>query len=509
MRKLIILISIYYSFFSFLCFSQPPIQWKKCYGGSNDDELKSIINTYDHGFILAGSTTSNDGNVTYPLGGPTWIVKIDSSGHIQWDNCFSGGPYSIIQTTDTNYVVAGVSNPNNGDGWVLKISNSGNLLWQKSYGGTARDDVYSIAQTYDGGYVFGGWTYSWDGDIHNHYDSIIGNTDAWIVKINDTGAVQWSKCYGGDSGDAANCIIQTIDSNYVFVGSTYSFNGEVTDNIPGDLAIWIAKLNDTGSVLWSKCYGSYGVPNAVIQTLDGGFAIAGTAFAPGGYAYNFHGYHDYWVLKLDSTGALEWSQCYGGSDEDQANSIIQNPDSTYIVVGYAFSNDGQVTGNHSANNDCWMIKLSSSGSLLWEKCYGGNSADLGESIVRSPDGGYAFAGITVSSFNGDVPGNHGSWDYWVVKITPDTATGISELEKERELSVYPNPTNNDITFHIPQLGNTNFEIGITDVFGREVYKETLTGIDTRIAISKWSEGVYFYEVRGEKETWRGKIIVEK
>ena len=111
---------------------------------------------------------------------------------------------------------------------------------------------------------------------------------------------------------------------------------------------------------------------------------------------------------------IQWQKCLGGTVTDEANSIQQTSDGRFIVAGYTFSNDGDVSGNHG-NSDYWVVKLNSSGDILWQKCLGGTIDDRAYSIQQTSDGGFIVAGFTVSN-DGDVSGNHGASDAWVVKL---------------------------------------------------------------------------------------------
>ncbi|MGB4230357.1 MAG: hypothetical protein WBJ63_07370 [Bacteroidales bacterium] len=127
-----------------------------------------------------------------------------------------------------------------------------------------------------------------------------------------------------------------------------------------------------------------------------------------------HGGGDYWVVKLDSSGTIQWQKCLGGTDNDEAKSIQQTSDGGYIVAGETWSNDGDVSGNHGIV-DSWIVKLNSSGDIIWQKCFGGTDDDVAFSIQQTSDGGFIVAGGTWSN-DGDMSGNHGGSDAWVVKL---------------------------------------------------------------------------------------------
>ena len=187
--------------------AQVEIEWQRCLGGTIGENAYSIQITSDGGYIIAGNTQSNDGDVSGNHGGTDiWIIKLSSQGDIQWQKCLGGtlseNAYSIQQTIDSGYIVAGYTtssdgdvtgNHGNDDMWVVKLDNLGNLQWQKCMGGTSWDQAYYIQQTTNGGYILAGKTYSNDGDVSGNH----GEWDMWVVKLDDLGNIQWQKCMGG------------------------------------------------------------------------------------------------------------------------------------------------------------------------------------------------------------------------------------------------------------------------------------------------------------------------
>ncbi|MDR3273636.1 MAG: T9SS C-terminal target domain-containing protein [Flavobacteriaceae bacterium] len=406
----------------------PAIEWQKCLGGSGNDYASSIQQTSDGGYIVAGSTYSNDGNVSGNHGNSDgWVVKLNPSGEIDWQKCLGGSSYdsvsSILQTSDGGYIVAGytLSNDgdvsgnhgNGGDGWVVKLDASGNLLWKKCLGGSDLDGFYEIQQTSDGGYIVAGSTKSNDGNVSGNH----GNSDGWVVRLDASGNLLWQKCLGGSGEDSVSSIQQTSDGGYIVAGHTESNDGDVSGNHGGGDG-WVVKLDASGNLLWQKCLGgSYEDYASICQTSDGGYIVAGSTYSNDGDVSGNHGGKDGWVVKLNPSGEIDWQKCLGGSSRDDASSIQQTSDGGYIVAGYTHSNDGDVLGNHR-NTDGWIVKLDASGNLLWQKCLGGSSEDSASSIQQTSDGGYIVAGSTKSN-DGDVSGNHGDYYYdaWVVKIS--------------------------------------------------------------------------------------------
>lgn len=459
------------------------IQWQKSLGGTNEDLANAIQQTRDGGYIIAAVSTSNDGDVSGHHGSSFsndyWILKLDATGNITWQNSFGGTkdetPYSIQQTTDDGYVIAGSAFSDDGDVtdhigshdyWVVKINSGGTLVWQKCLGGTGYDKAWAIQQTTEGGYIVCGNSYSNDGDVSGH-NLPLNYTDAWVVKLTGDGNISWQKCVGtnkidnaydikeiaggyvmvgstiregyeaanywfvkldgtgntvsevaagaSDGNDLGYSSVQTSDGGYIMVGNSSSADGDVT-SAHGDYDCWVVKTNSSGTIEWQKSYGGsgkdYGV--SILQTGDGGYIFAGQTFSNDGDVTGNHGLNDGWVVKLDASGNITWQKALGGTGEDYLKDIIQTSDGGYIMEGATTSNDGDVTGNHGGT-DHWVVKLDASGNISWQKCLGGTNNDYGYAIRQTTEGGYIVGGKTYSN-DGDVSGNHGDVDIWIAKL---------------------------------------------------------------------------------------------
>ena len=337
---------------------------------------------------------------------------------IEWQKSLGSGAWdqahSIKQTTDGGYIVAGykTDNQNGFDYWIVKLSNTGNIEWQKSFGGSGIDNANSIQQTTDGGYIIAGYSNSTDGDITGN----IGSTDYWIVKISSTGNIEWQKSLGGSWGDQAYSIQQTSDGGYIIAGYSDSNDGDVTVN-NGLSDYWVVKLSNTGIIVWQKSFGGSGNEycHSIKQTTDGGYIIVGYSNSNDGDVSGNYGDNDFWVVKTNNIGSIEWQKSFGGSGSDEAHSVQQTLDGGFIVAGRTNSNDGDVTVNNGLN-DCWVVKLSNTGTIVWQKSFGGSLNDDVRSIEQTTDGGYIIAGYSNSN-DGDVTVNIGMTDYWVVKLS--------------------------------------------------------------------------------------------
>ncbi|MFP5039881.1 T9SS type A sorting domain-containing protein [Parasediminibacterium sp. JCM 36343] len=447
----------------------PSIQWQKALGGSAGDEAYSIQPTADGGYILAGTSSSNNGDVSGNHGGnDCWVVKLGNTGNLQWQKVFDGtGNHvarSIQPAADGGYIVAGYTKNSDGDSsssdyWIVKFDNTGSLQWQKTYGGTGHDVAESIQPTTDGGYIVAGVTNSNDGDVsgtHVYYGSnrSIVTYDYWVIKLDNAGSLQWQKTLGGTSTDWAYSIQQAADGGYIVAGSAMSNDGDVSGN-HGDYDYWVVKLDSTGILQWQKALGGTGNDGAysIQPTTDGGYIVAGSTGSDDGDVTGNHSSDaDCWVVKLDSTGSLLWQKTFGGNRGDGAQSIQPTADGGYILAGYTENSNGDVSGNHN-NWDYLVIKLDSTGSLQWQKTLGGSKLDEAYSITETADKGYIIAGYTYSN-DGDVSGNHGGGDCWIVKLGSD-CTGGNCTTPVKLVAFSANSTNNGVVTQWQTANETN------------------------------------------------------
>ncbi|MEP7170801.1 MAG: hypothetical protein ABI855_15640, partial [Bacteroidota bacterium] len=228
--------------------------------------------------------------------------------------------------------------------------------------------------------------------------------------------IAWQKCLGGSDFDMANGIQQTADGGYIVVSYTNSNDGNVSGN-HGGADVWIVKLDGAGSIQWQKCFGGTQDDDAfsIQQTADGGYVFAGrTSSNDGDVTGNHGGNYDCWVVKLDGTGTIQWQKCLGGTGEDEATAIQQTADGGFVFAGWTTSDDGDVTG-YIGSLDYWVVKLDTAGIIQWQKCLGGTDNDYGYALCLAADGGCVVAGGSDSN-DSMVSGNHGYRDYWVAKL---------------------------------------------------------------------------------------------
>ena len=350
------------------------LQWQKTYGGSDDDRGVDLIQTSDNGYAVIGKSKSNDLEVSENAGfDDFWVSKLDSSGTIIWEYSFgfagSDTPYSIIQTNDDGYLLSGVldvsasngqgdrnsilSRHAGGDYWVIKLNASGVKQWSNYYGGSFTDTAYDAIQTEDDGYIIIGSSDSDDVDITNN----LGSYDFWILKISATGTLVWEKSFGGSEIDEAHAISQATDGNYLIVGDTRSNDLEISQN-NGAADLWIVKITPEGTLLWEKTLGgsSFDVGRSISKTQDNGFLVSGSSRSSDGNLTSNKGQNDAWVVKINSSGNLEWQKTIGGSEVDCFYDAVELNDQTIIAVGDSNSSNEDIYENNGFS-DLLILKL--------------------------------------------------------------------------------------------------------------------------------------------------------
>ena len=432
--KLLIIWSL---IFSTALLAQPAIQWKTNISGSSYEVAGCVRPTSDGGYIAVGGTASNDGDISGNHGlYDVLVVKTDANGNVMWKKVFGGSDEddasSVEQTDDGGYIIAGSTQSTDGDAaiggstyhsgsgqfgnstdyWLVKLDANGNIQWQKAFGGSDDEEALNVKQTKDRGFIIVGYTNSNDGDVTNNH----GGTDWWVVKLDNSGNIQWQRTYGGTGNDQCGGIEQTIDGGYILAG--YLGN----NNLSNYGNAYIIKLYPDGSsgtyggIEWQQTYGNTGndYAKAIIQTSDGGYIFAGLA-----------GISE-WVVKLNSDGSMNWSNIYNSypttyyyNKWDFNWDIQETSDQCYIVMGNYYT---------STNDFDWDInKLDKKGKVQWNKTIGGSQKDEGYSIRQTDDCGYIVAGYSQSN-DGDFGQNKGGSDFWIIKLNwSQPITGVSNI----------------------------------------------------------------------------------
>ncbi len=501
----------------------PGIIWQQSYGGASNENSYCIQRTLSGGYVIAGYTESAAGDVTGYIGsGDFWIVNTDSAGNILWQQCYGGTypetPHSIRQTADSGFVIAGqtysvdgevVGNHGNNDYWIVKVDKNGLLMWQKPLGGSDVDMIQAMTATFDGGFVVAGFSFSHDGDVTGLHG--LTTCDEWVVKLNDTGGIQWQKTYGGTGNDVAYDIIQTADSSYVLAGYTASYDGDVTYN-HGYADMWVLKINDTGRLQWQKTYGGSSIEFAysIRQAPDGGYIVGGSTSSSNGDVTNYRGgiyYGDFWAVKIDDTGKLQWQKTYGGIKDENIQSVLTAQGGGYMLAGWTNSSDGDVTFKHDTS-DYWVVKVDDTGAIEWQRTLGGSGVDFAQNIIQCSNGHYVITGSSTSA-DWDITGHHNGSDIWVAElgVLPDAVSLLSKPGSQP--NVFPNYTASGLIHVVMPVGYESAVITLSNMQGQSIKIDQGQGTKRDIQIpANAPPGMYLLQIQSNSQKSFYKIILQ-
>lgn len=404
------------------------IDFTETFGGSKNEEGRSIILTQDGGYAIIGSTSSMNGDISDKSDESFdyWVLKFNANDELEWSKTFGGSSndhgYDIVQTSDLGYVILGYSQSNDGDvdmnygnsdAWVLKLDAEGNILWKNTFGFVGGDTGFIITPSSDGGFLLTGLLDAFASGGQGILKHPGGNY--WMIKIDANGQKEWSKHYGGFFTDTPYGAIQTEDGGYIIVGSSDSFETEHFTNL-GSYDFWIIKISPTGDLVWTKNYGGNRVDEAraISKSGDGNYIIVGDTRSSDQYVSQNKGSADLWMIKINPDGDLIWEKTFGGSDYDVARSVILTSDNGFLISGSTKSVNGDVTQN-KGGNDAWIIKTDSQGEKLWQKSVGGTQFDYAYDAIQKLDNTIIAVGVSESS-NGDIHENKGGSDLLIIKL---------------------------------------------------------------------------------------------
>jgi preprotein translocase subunit SecG len=349
-------------------------------GGNGEEFIGSLMQTTDDGYLIVGDTSS------FEVNSDIWVVKTNYSGNIEWQKSYGENKEEIgnfIQSTsDGGYIIVGTTdsiNVGDKDIILIKINNTGSIEWQKIYGGNDKENSYFVKQTFDSGFLIIGNTKS--------YGS--GDYDIWLIKTDYLGNMEWNKTFGGVNADFYYSAQETSDGGYIISGITESFTIGKND-------VWLIKINEFGSMEWNKTFGGIGndYSHSCQQTTDNGYIIVGQTESFGA------GKFDVWLIKTNSDGIEQWNKTFGSNKNEIGNNIQQTSDNGYIIIGQK-----QTIG--SMKNKIWLIKTDFSGNIEWNRIFNRYTESFGREVRQTSDGGYIIGG-DIWSFEND-------YDIWLIK----------------------------------------------------------------------------------------------
>ena len=420
------------------CNPGPAIEWQNTIGGIGDDFFSTVVNTSDGGYFIAGQSASGlSGDKTDEgLATDYWVLKLDISGNILWQNSIGGTAgerlYGAEQTIDGGYIIGGISyspiggdkseNSISSDIWVVKLNSGGDVVWENTINGSTFDELTSLSQTSDGGYIIG--AYSQSVNSMDKTETCFGGYDYWIIKLNAAGNIQWQNTIGGNQDDRLQAIKQTSDGGYIIAGESSSgISVDKTEINYGSNDYWVVKLNSLGIITWQNTIGGSASDYLIdiVQSSDGGFVLGGYSSSPisGEKTVAGYGVTDYWVIKIDALGNILWQKSFGGTSHDYITSINATEENNYIIGGYSSSSlNGSKSEKLLGQTDYWIILIDDDGNAIWQNTIGAKNDDELKCITTTPDGGFILGGNSKSNIYYDkTEDGQGGDDYWIIKLT--------------------------------------------------------------------------------------------
>jgi len=454
-------------------FLHAQITFQRTYGGANEDVAYSVHQTVDGGYIIAGYTDS------YGAGsGDVYLVKTDAAGDTLWTRTFGGTHedfgYSVQQTADSGFVVAGYTSSYRADScdvYLTKTDAVGDTLWTRTYGGANMSGGRSVQQTTDGGCIIAGWTDSNGGD-------------AFLIKTDAHGDTTWTRACGGPNHEAGNCVQQTKDGGYIIAGGTDSADSE---------DIYVVKTDSNGDTSWTRTYGG-GEGEWVEQTPDGGYIVAGHTDSSTAC-----------LIKTDTNGDTSWTRTYSRGLVDFGMAVEHTLDGGYMVAGYTVSNE--------LDFDVYLVKTDANGDTSWTKTYGGDHSDMGMAVEHTLDGGFIIAGMTRSY-------GTGGFDIYLIKTDSlgNVAASVAEPNTSPTRapslppSCEPNPCRGATNISLMQQTASSKPRALRIYDSRGCLVHSVSGIRTSsflLDLRRLPSGTYFIRCDSGGEHATARVVLQR
>ncbi len=425
--------------------AQPVIQWQKTFGGNGNDIIKAIVPGSNGALILAGTSCSFNGS---PFNNQCdydfWIQKVDASGINIWDKTYGGTGKDVIESLvinpDGSIILTGYSNSTDGDvgnnkggfdAVALKLDSNGNLDWINNYGGSDDDFSKAIVLHTNGELFLAGNSSS----SETNFGATYGRNDYCLIKIDPEGNQIWQKQYGGSKDDVLADAVLSNNGSIVLAGSSKSNDHDLNNNM-GTFDAWLLNVDANGSIIWSKEHGGthFDVLNSLAKSSDGGYIATGYTQSQNSLGNSSNLFKEIWVLKLDNSANVSWTTIIGGSNDDIANAAWEDTDAGFLIASTSSSDDNLIPANNG-EKDILVSKLDNTGQILWSENYGGTQNDEAIFAGLASDGGYIFAGNTLST-DVDINWNNGCMDGWILRTEGQAQPPTVDLGLD--LNVCPN-----------------------------------------------------------------------
>jgi hypothetical protein len=411
---------------------EPILVWTTFLGSSNQDSASSITVDGSGNVYVTGDSSATWGSPVNAFGGgnDTFVAKLDSSGALIW-NTFLGGSSDtgtgIAVDGSGNVYVIGNSDATWGspvnafaggsDAFVAKLDSSGAPQWNTFLGGSGFDNGYGIAVDGSGNiYVAGESDAAWGTKPINGYCAY---DDAFVAELDNSGTLQWNTFLGGSDDDYAHNITIDGNGNIYVIGYSSATWGSPVNAFAGNFDAFVAKLDSSGATQWNTFLGGSGMTLGVGIALDGSgnIYVTGVSTASWGSPHNdYSGNYDAFVAKLDGSGALIWNTFLGSSSEDASYGIAVDGSGNVYVTGLSAATWGSPLNAFSGGNDAFLAKLDGSGALIWNTFLGGSGSDSGTGIAVDGSGNIFVSGDSDATWGSPLNAFAGGGDAFVARI---------------------------------------------------------------------------------------------
>lgn len=407
---------------------EPAIDWQRCVGGSDRDEIGRVLQDVEGHVICLGNTASSNGDLPGPGAGnydaflTSWANNSGLEAVKRFGGAGNDSGRDMVLSANGDIVVLGTrgstTNVFDDDTWIFRVTPGGEVLWEHTYGGSSFDWPRRLLQLQNGDLLLVGSTFSEDGDITEPR----GESDIWVLRLSSEGELIWQRTYGGSQDESACCAHEMTDGSIVIAGQTASTDGQVSAN-NGESDGWLLTLDAQGTLISERTYGGTGFDGFAGMARAGAdeIVLIGSTSSTNGDVAGNHGGNDAWALKLNTSGDVLSQRCLGGSDGDVGKQLLVHPAGGYTVLAGSTSppGSGDVGGNNGGY-DFWLVRLNEDLEVVWENNYGGVGEETAIDLTLLSDGSYALVGFTMSNNTGDVSGYHGGFnDGWLVVTEPE------------------------------------------------------------------------------------------
>ena len=509
--------------------------WVKTFGGTSSDVGLSVSLTSENNLLITGSSNSNDGDFNGKNKGnrDIFVIKLDSEGNIVWKMSFGGTGedwgYSMTPTSDDGVLISGFTQSNDGDFkgmnrglfdiFVMKLDMDGNVEWKKIFGGTGDDQLRSMIQSSDGGVLITGNTNSNDGDFKGMNK---GNTDIFVMKLDEDGEIKWTKLFGGRFIEYGMSVATTSNDGILITGYSNSDDGDFNGMNKGDMDIFVIKLDSEGNIVWKKSFGGSSIDYGFSITLSSDSTLLVTG-STGSNDSTFIGLNkggfDIFIIKLDKDGETLWSKTFGGSSGERCTHISTTTNDDIVITGYTQSNDSNFSGLNRGMWDVFVMKLDNEGEILMSKTFGGTSNEYGNSFTTSSSNELLITGTNQSN-DGDFMGmNQGIQNIFVMKLDSNgnlnPSTSVTDYTSiTPSLLVTPNPISTSSTVVFSTGTPTTVRIELLNTLGESVsvlHDGFMESGEHRVplGVSSVSSGVYYVRMTSEGTVNSTQVVVLK